>query len=241
MLILFSFEMAHAQSDCEFLFLKHQQQMIQGCESSARVGGGCTPIQIAQAVKNAIVKGSLASSDALGYGFLVGGIIANAAISSGITVWVNPQSQFFPTFVGFSLGQQAAGNALEAQADAIHATYTLREQYATDRIFLFRNALRLNFQTAALAFHSGNHEVVAAEIADAAMAGYHYFKDIDPSEAAIVNTIHASFLVKIKNPSSLKEPSLAIIRDRSMDFDSKAETYYQHALDAWLVDSERLR
>gem|GEM_PF-2761663 len=238
---------------------------------------GCTHAQVAQAVaqvvEDAIAKNPLISSDALGYGFLVRGIIANAAASTGITVWVNPQAEFLPTFVGFSLGQvtfiaaslispfsepisakirrfafglkernnlehgQAVGSKLEAQADAIHATYTLREQYATDRIFVFRNALRLNFQTAAVAFQSGDHEAVAAEIADAAMAGYQYFKDIDPSERAIVNTIHASFLIKIKNPSSLKGPVLTLIKERSTEFDAKAEAYYLRALDAWLMET----
>lgn len=250
-----------------------KSQILKDCAKADRAGGGCTHAQVAQAVKDAIVKSQAISSDALGYGFLVGGIIANAAASTGITVWVNPQAEFVPTFVGFSLGQvtfiaaslispfsepisakirrfafglkgknnpdqrHGVGSELEAKADAIHATYTLREQYATDRIFLLRNALRLNFQTAALAFQSGDQEAVAAEIADAAMAGYLYFKDIDPGEAAIVNTIHASFLVKIKNSSSLKNPTLAIIRERSTDFDANAEAYYERALNAWLVDS----
>lgn len=248
-----------------------KNQILKDCARA----GGCTHAQVAQAVaqvvESAIVKSHLMSSDALGYGFLVGGIIANAAASTGITVWVNPQSEFIPTFVGFSLGQvtfiaaslispfsepisakirrfafglkgknnsehgQVVSSPLEAQADAIHATYTLREQYATDRIFVFRNAIRLNFQTAAMAFQSGDPEVVTAEIADAAIAGYEYFKDIDPSERAIVNTIYASFLIKMNHPSNLKEPIMALIKERSIEFDAKAEAYYNRALDAWLM------
>jgi len=37
---------------------------------------------------------------------------------------------------------------LEEQADRVHATYTLREQHATDRVISFRNAIRLNLQAA---------------------------------------------------------------------------------------------
>lgn len=297
----FFLQSAYANPDCELLLLTPQQQSaafyreldsvtqssprfkrmylkIRGRLWRSRIlkecgkAGGCTNAQIAHAVKEALAKSS-SSSNALGYGFLVGGMIANAATSAGITVWVNPQAEFFSTFVGFTLGQatfigasllspfsepisakmrrfsfalkgkgqrdpaREPSSELEAKADAIHATYTLREQYATDRIFLFRNTLRLNFQTAALAVESGDRAAVVAELADAAMAGYRYFKDIDPREPAITNSIHASFLMKVETPSLLKEPTLALIRAREAHMDSNAEIYYKRALDVWLVDS----
>jgi hypothetical protein len=231
--------------------------------------GSCTKSQVAIAVKEA-VQASSSNRDALGYGFLIGGMIANAAVSAGVTGWVNPQAEFLPTLVGFTLGQatfiaasllspfseplsakmrrfsfalkgknqgepaQVANSELEAKADAIHATYTLREQYAVDRIFVYRNAIRLNFQTAALALQSHDAAAVAAEIADAAMSGYRYFKDIDPREPAIVNTIYASFLVKLEEPSRLKDAVMRIIRERDLSLDAKAQAYYERALAAWL-------
>lgn len=211
------------------------------------------------------------NADTWGYGFLLGGMVANAAASAGITVLVNPHSEFVPTFVGFMLGQatfvgvsllspfsepifakmrrfsfalkgkgqqdlaQNANSELEAKADAIHATYTLREQHAIDRIFVFRNTLRLNLQAAALAMQTGDREAVVAELADAAMAGYHYFKDIDPREPAIINSVRASFLSKVENPGLLREPTLALIRARAERFDAAAEVYCERALDAWLA------
>jgi hypothetical protein len=244
---------AFAMSDCEAIFLDPQEQ---GSE-------------VIRELDSAIQETS-SNADMKGYAFLVGGMIANAAVSAGITTWVNPGAEFLPTMVGYTLGQvtfitasllspfseplsakirrfafglkskgntdvtRTANSALESKADAIHSTYTLREQYATDRIFVFRNALRLNFQTAALAFETGDQTAVIAEVADAAMAGYQYFKDIDPREPAIVNAIHASFLVKVKDPSHLIEPILALIRARDPDYDSKAEAYYERAMKAWL-------
>lgn len=298
--ILFFYQTASANSPCDALLTPQEQNTAISQEfhkiidSSSRLkrvylriqaalwknrilkkcsqAGGCTRAQIAQAVKDSIVKSFPKNSNALGYGFLVGGIIANAAALAGITVWANPQVEFFPSFVGFSLGQVtfiAAGllspfsepfsykirrfsfalkgrnqkgepemhpGRLEEKADKIHATYTLREQLAIDRIFVFRNTLRLNFQTAAVASQNADHKGVIAEIADAAMAGYQYFRDIDPREPAIVNSIYASFLIKAKNPSELKAAVMTLIQERSADFDAKAEDYYQHALDAWLVD-----
>jgi len=210
-----------------------------------------------------------ARSNALGYGFLIGGMIANAAASAGITVWVNPNAEFFSTMTAYTLGQatfvaasllspfseplaarirrfafasktnaESAVSDLEGKADTIHATFTLREQYATDRIFLFRNALRLNFQTAALAALDGDRDSVVAEIADAALSGYDYFKDLDPNEPAIKNTIYASFLVKVQNPMSFKDEILALIHKRHPVRDKKADAYYERALDAWLTHAD---
>lgn len=237
---LFSFQVAaHGPNDCERRYLAQEK------------------------------KAASSRSNALGYGFLVGGMIANAAASAGITVWVNPNAEFFSTMTAFTLGQAtfvAASllspfseplaakirrfafasknkpgmqpNDLESTADTIHATYTLREQYATDRIFVFRNALRLNFQTAALAYQTGDRAAVVAEIADAALAGYDHFRDIDPGTPAIRNTIYACFLVKVENPLDLKTEILDLIRRRNPNMDDQAKMYYTQALDAWLKSSE---
>ena len=246
-------------------FLK--SQILRDCAQSE----GCTHAQIAQAVKDAVIKSSTHHSDAMGYGFLIGGIIANAAASAGVTVWVNPRVEFLSALVGYSLAQVTfiavnllspfsepisakirrfsfalkgakqqgfvgkQSDGLERQADVTHATYTLPEQYAIERIFLFRNTLKLNFQIAAAAYESEEQMKVIAEIADAAIAGYHYFKDIDPSEKAIVNTIHATFLANVKDPSTLKAATMEWIRVRSQDLSQEAEIYYRRALDAWFV------
>lgn len=126
---------------------------------------------------------------------------------------------------------------LEEKADAIQASYTLREQYAIDRIFVFRNALRLNFDSAARAIREGDREAIVAELADALVAGYLYFKDIDPREPAIINAIHASFLNRIEEPESLKDSILKSIEAGHGPFTSRARNYYERALDAWLFRS----
>lgn len=219
-----------------------QSRILEDCISS----GGCTGEHIAAAVRLALAP-EPATSNLLGYGFLVGGMVANAAAFAGITTLVNPQTPFTPTVVGFVLGQASLISAnllssfsdpifnrlrklsyklkgqgqpltLDAMADGTQASYTLREQNSIDRIFQFRMALRSNFDAALTAYLAGDLETQMTEIADVAINGYLYFDEIDPREPGIVNAVWASYLSKTGNRTELKDPIFAIIKARYPKF-----------------------
>ncbi len=219
-----------------------QSRILEDCISS----GGCTGEHIAAAVRLALSP-EPATSNLLGYGFLIGGMVANAAAFAGITTLVNPQTPFMPTVVGFVLGQASLISAnllssfsdpifnrlrklsyklkgqgqpltLDAMADGTQASYTLREQNSIDRIFQFRMALRSNFDAALTAYLAGDLETQMTEIADVAINGYLYFDEIDPREPGIVNAVWASYLSKTGNRTELKDPIFAIIKARYPKF-----------------------
>lgn len=239
-----------------------RNRLLKECDKN----GGCTADQIAKGVRQAIADTGL--PNAVGYGFLIGGMVANAAGSSALMTAVSPELQFMPLFAASILGQvsfisvsllapflepisstirratfamtKGSGNhvaprsSLERQADLINATYTLREQHATDRILTLRNAIRFNFQTAAVAIETGDQKTVVAEIGDAAMMGYRHFRDLSPREPTLVSAIQTSFLRHVERPDDLIAPTLEYLRLHDPDYSAAAEQYYVQALQAWL-------
>jgi hypothetical protein len=258
------------------LYIRMQKRALRS-ETLAKCAerGGCTPEDIAKIVREAIAA-LPDRTQRLGYGFLIGGMIANAALSAGITTWANPLATFKASFVAFFLGQASfiglnllapflepvsnrirravfalnrpmnPTSGFEAQANATNSTFTLREQHAVDRIMQFRNAVKTNFNEAASAVDRGDHVTVTGELADALLAGYRYFRDIDPTEPAITSAIRASFLRKVTDPAALHQPIIdSLRRIDPMLYDAPAtragepspREYFEKALRAWLATS----
>jgi hypothetical protein len=145
----------------------------------------------------------------------------------------------------FAFSQSTISNArpgsLEAQANLLNATYTFREQQASDHILTFRNALRFNFESAMRAIETGDEQTVVVELADALMAGYRHFREISPSDPTIINAVRSTFLRKIRHPEALQAAVLKQIRNSVVpeNLNSiEAQKYYEQAVAAWLASSQ---
>lgn len=77
-----------------------RQRLFEKCKAA----GGCTPAQIGEFVSE-LVAATIDHTDAKGYAFLAGVMAANAAAATGVTMMVNSDISFVPTFVTFFLGQ----------------------------------------------------------------------------------------------------------------------------------------
>ena len=259
-----------------------QDRVLQDCLRR----GGCTEKDIAQMTLQTITATGV--PNAVGYGFLLAGLSANAALNASIMTYVNPHADFVSTFAGSFLGQMSflslslfsvfvdpitskirrfayanirghninngseantdentnstAHSDLETLADRTHAAYTYREQHASDRILMFRNALSFNLDRAVKALESEETDIVVAQLGDMAMMGYRHFKDLSPSDHTIANAIYSAFLVRVSNPQELYEPVIAYIQARDPSYSAKpkrtteisAREYYELALNAWL-------
>lgn len=244
-----------------------RDQLLKNCLSNK----GCTASEIGQAVRHSIAM-QPGLKNAVGYAFLVGVMIANAAATAEVTQLVNSQAQFSATFVGSFFAQLSfigvslmapyleplanqlrrstfaavkgtrneSPTDLESQADAINATYTLREQHASDRILSLRTAIMMNFEAARVAIEEGDQEGVVAQIADAMMAGYRHFRDLNPADPTIASAVRATLLRKISNPRALAQPVLDYIEVHDSEHgsvrhgDISPQQYYRQAVRAWL-------
>lgn len=128
---------------------------------------------------------------------------------------------------------------LTQRADVTDATYSLRQLHATDRIFVFRNAVRLNFETAAIALRNDHYAAAVAQIADAAINGYHYFRDIAHDEPAIVNAFRATMLLEKTSIDrhQFLEDVLIYIRQTERHPPSDIEPYCREIVLGWVGDS----
>lgn len=126
-------------------------------------------------------------------------------------------------------------HSLEEQADRVHATYTLREQHATDRVISFRNAIRLNMREAAQALERRDENAVIAEVADAAMLGYRHFRDISPREETVLQTVRVALVRHMESPEAWVDRVLQEIEIQGGFQTSDARTYYERLLRAWFL------
>jgi hypothetical protein len=141
--------------------------------------------------------------------------------------------------------------SLERQADLVQATYTLREQHATDRILSLRGALQFNLLVIRELIQSGNREGIAHLLGDAAMLTYRHFRDLDPNEVTIVSAVRTSVLAAIDDPDKLYTQTMEYIIQQDSSLDSLRITdsqdsghsiettehesdYYRRLLRAWL-------
>ncbi len=141
--------------------------------------------------------------------------------------------------------------SLERQADVVQATYTLREQHATDRILSLRGALQFNLLVIRDLIQSGNRAKIAHLLGDAAMLTYRHFRDLDPNEVTIVSAVRTSVLAAIDDPDELYTQTMDYLIQQGNDLDSlrlagsqnsglstePAEyesDYYRRLLRAWL-------
>ena len=122
---------------------------------------------------------------------------------------------------------------LEEQADRVHATYTLREQHATDRVISFRNAIRLNLQAAVRAWEARDEDGVVAEIADAAILGFRHFRDISPQEETILYTVRATLTRRLENPEWWGAKALQAIESLEGFQSEASKAYYEQLLGSW--------
>lgn len=141
--------------------------------------------------------------------------------------------------------------SLERQADVVQATYTLREQHATDRILSLRGALQFNLLVIRDLVKSGNRAEIARLLGDAAMLTYRHFRDLDPNEVTIVSAVRTSILAEIEDPDKLYNETMDYINQQgnsgnslrsadpqnsgnSSDTTEYESDYYRHLLRAWL-------